>query len=166
MKKITQYALTLFCTLLPLHAQELDSTYDTKSLVAVEGNYNFNDKSNAYTHFGVKVGAESKEYRIFLAAREYESEEVGEFYAYGVELQYLFNFSRYANLYVGINGGITNLQESDDDSYLKYYGGDVGVNFHISSLVDIEAGARNSEIDGLKSLQIGYVSCIIKYNMD
>jgi len=163
MKNIKRLALSLLLSVIALQAQ--GDLYETKSLVAIEGGYNFNDNSTIERVYGFKVGAESKDNRIFLAARHYDL-TTENFYAYGVEFQHFLNFSKYVNLYVGISGGVAHIQESNKKIYKEYYGGDMGFNFHLHQFVDFEAGIKTIKIERLKSPSIGYVSCIIKYNMD
>jgi len=166
MKNIKRYATSLLFTVMALHAEVKNDPYETKSLIAIEGGYSFESKSDTNRNFGVKVGAQSNNYRIFLGARKIENAPQEAIYAYGVDLEHLFNFSKYVNLYMGISGGAANIEEESSNKYKKYYGGDVGLNFHLDKLVDFETGARTLKIESMENISLGYVSIIIKYNMN
>ncbi|WP_321777596.1 outer membrane beta-barrel protein [Sulfurimonas sp.] len=133
---------------------------------------------------GLKIGAESQNYRFFLAARVYDAGEFDYARTYGVELQYKFNFSKFANMYIGVNFGKADMRFVDtknghdntvmiDDTYL---GGDVGFNVHLGKHVDWEIGARVMSLNTSKTdagatynfdnLVTGYTSIIFKYKMD
>ncbi|MDA3907453.1 MAG: hypothetical protein PF437_00040, partial [Sulfurimonas sp.] len=102
--------------------------------------------------------------------------------AYGVELQYLLNFSKMANVYFGVNAGKVDMRYEDktnsntfkiDDTYL---GGDVGVNIHLGESADFEVGARVMSLNAtatngavkydFDNIVTGYASIIFKYQMD
>ncbi len=171
-----------------------DFIFKTKSLVGIEGGYGTFDveKSPATTNptsrhsggvAGLKIGAEGENFRIFLGVRNYFlGGEYDYFGTAGVELQYMFNFSQYANFFIGGSTGMVNgrFQLSSENFNRKfsdtYYGGDVGFNIHINKTFDLELGARliatNASDDQagttytIDHITSGYASIIIKYEMD
>lgn len=179
-----------------LMAQQSSDSYvfNSESLVGIEGGYSAFDveKNQAGTaakitkyrkgEIGLKIGAQTENYRLFLSVRNYFVSDYDYFVTYGAEVQYLFNFSKVANFFVGLNGGIL-------DSRFKvgtepasralsdpYYGGDIGFNIHTGKYVDIELGGRimASQASNTKSgitykfnnIATGYMSLIFRYQMD
>jgi hypothetical protein len=166
---------------------------DTYSLVGVEAgfssfDYERDDGSNVQRttgelmHGGIKIGAQSKNYRVFLSARYYDLTDFDYARTYGVEGQYMFNFSEIANLYIGVNAGTTDMKLIDVNNnstvkvYEPYYGGDVGANIHFGDSIDWEIGVKymtiNSTIDknsikyNFDRIITAYTSLIYKFKMD
>ena len=170
--------------------------FNINSLVGFEGSYSNFDYERVETGQpterekvslnggGLKIGAESNNYRFFLAARMYDAGEFDYARTYGAELQYLFNFASFANMYLGVNFGKADMRFVDtknghnntvkiDDTYV---GGDVGFNIHLGKHVDWEIGARamslnTSKVDSgatykFDNIITGYTSIIFKYQMD
>jgi hypothetical protein len=169
-------------------------SFKTDSLVGFEGGYTSFDvekTSNAPSEIkkyndgeaGIKIGAQTQNYRIFLSIRNYFlGGDYDYFVTYGGEFQYLFNFSKYANFFIGANAGIIDGRfsisgESESRTISDpYYGGDAGFNFHLGKTFDFEVGARVMVTDAkntknnitytFDNLVTGYASIIIKYTMD
>jgi len=167
---------------------------NTYSLVGIEGGYGSLDVEkntlsspaviNKYNmaHGGLKIGAQSKNYRVFLSARYYDADDFDYVTTYGAELQYLINMSSAVNFYIGANAGIANIKylpEGETNTRTasnSYMGGDVGVNVHLNEAVDLELGARihmldiSNTIDSVKytfdTMISGYVGVIYKFQMD
>jgi len=167
---------------------------DTYSLVGVEGGYSSFDyertdatgntkRTNGdLIHGGVKIGAQSKNYRVFLSARFFDMDDFDYARMYGIEGQYMFNFSKMANFYIGVNAGTTDMKFVDSVNnqsvkvYSPYYGGDAGFNIHFGESVDWEIGARyitinydddkNSVKYSFDHMMMGYTSVIFKFKMD
>lgn len=164
--------------------------FDIKSLVGIEAGYSSFDvqrddgtdkktKSIDLNHGGVKIGAESESFRLFLSARAFDAKEFKYARSYGVELQYLLNFSKYANLYFGAGVGKVDMKLDAGDGVKfddTYYSGDVGFNIHLGEIADWEIGARVMGINGevkdagvkykLENIVTGYTSIIFKFKMD
>lgn len=168
--------------------------FDVESLVGIEAGYSSFDveKNQANTpasitkynkgEAGLKIGAQTEHYRLFLSARNYFVSEYDYFVTYGGELQYLFNFSKAANFFIGINGGILDSRfkvpgESTSRTLSDpYYGGDVGFNIHAGEVLDIELGGRIMASDAqnrkngitykFDNIVTGYMSLIFRYQMD
>ena len=164
------------------------------SLFAIEGGYSNVDievspstasiQKNGFGNVGIKVGAESENYRMFIGARYYDAKDFNKLDTIGAEFQYKFNFSKYANFFLGANigkayvkvakkEGTTDLSADMNSGYL---GGDAGFNIHASELVDLELGARYMHLDeqvtqagqnyDFSSFVTAYASIIIKWKMD
>jgi hypothetical protein len=193
-KGIYGVALSALLATTTLMAGTSEYEVDTYSLVGIEGGYSSFDyeRTNAagntkrtngdLLHGGVKIGAQSTNYRVFLSARFFDMDDFDYARMYGVEGQYMFNFSKMANFYIGINAGTTDMKFVDDVNnqsikvYEPYYGGDAGFNIHFGDLVDWEIGARYLTIDAdmdennikysFDHIMMGYTSVIIKFKMD
>ncbi|WP_297485085.1 hypothetical protein [Sulfurimonas sp.] len=134
-------------------------------------------------NIGIKIGAESYNYRIFLTANYYTNPDSSYDYmgTYGGELDYLLNVSSKVNLYLGVNAGIANMKFKAPNETTKrlisnpYYGADAGLNFHASKLIDLEFGARLMMLDAtnrkndvtytFNNFITAYASIIFKYEM-
>jgi len=167
---------------------------DTYSLVGVEGGYSsFEHERTAVNgdikrtksdlvYGGIKVGAQSKHYRIFFSAHFFDTDDFNYARMYGVGGQYMFNFSKFANFFVGVNAGTTDMEFIDNINnksikvYEPYYGGDLGFNIHLSNSIDWEIGAKYITINSdqkennieynFNNITTGYTSVIFKFKMD
>jgi len=164
--------------------------FNTKSLVGIEGSYNSFDVENSsglrdkakYGGVGLKIGAQTDNYRLFLSARDNFISGYDYAYSMGAEAQYMMNFSSFANFYLGAAGGYTNLRFEDSANLTRevsspYIGGDVGFNVHFGDSLDLELGGRVVKLTDSSHLQngvtynfdniiTGYMSLIFKYSMD
>ena len=113
---------------------------------------------------GVKVGAEGEEYRVFISGRMYSIDDFDSAMAFGGEFQYLIRLQETFNIFIGLNGGMIDLElessEGNRELSTAYFGGDVGVNVDISESIGIEAGVRYMHIDYDHTLQG------VTYNID
>ena len=191
MRNLKKIILATLLATTTLSAQNFSNNDDTYSLVALETSYNSfdidNDDSSAnididnFASAGIKIGAQTKEYRIFLSARYHTISDFDSAYTLGGEFQYLFNFSKYANFYLGVNAGIAEMSFDDSNNQTRtisdpYYGGDAGFNIHIKDSLDIELGARVMSLNAqniqdnvtydFNNIVSGYMSLIFKYQMD
>ena len=171
----------------PLAAGEYD--FDAHSLFAIEGgatNVNVEAPAGSYdekemANVGLKIGAEGEEYRIFLSARYYDMDDSSTLNTYGAEAQYLFNFSKPVNFFLGANAGvasvkIANSTISSERISEMYYGADAGFNIHASEMIDLEIGVRYMELQDavvlsapavqVDSIATAYASVIIKWEMN
>jgi len=192
-KKVVQKIVLAGLVLTTPLMAEFNFNKDIYSLLAFEGGYSSfdvekNDAVNPASitkydmmHAGLKIGAQSKNYRVFLSGRYYNANDFDYATTIGAELQYMFNFSSMANFYLGLNGGIVNMRFTDGGTTSRtisdpYYGGDAGFNIHLADNVDFELGARVMQIQaenkiGLISYKFdnlisGYASIVFKYKMD
>jgi len=161
----------------------------TQSLVGIEGGYNslgheqnspFNNDAYNLGSAGIKIGAQNGQYRLFVSGRYYNSKNFDYMTTLGVELQYLLNVSSGVNCFLGFNVGMANIgftrsnfKRTISDSY---YGGDLGLNFHLTESLDLEVGARVMDIEAenthnnitykFDTMISGYSSLIYKFTMD
>jgi hypothetical protein len=156
----------------------------TERTDASSSSVKFKTTDKALAHFGLKLGAENEHYRVLLSGRY--AKDTGNLFdyimSYEVEGDYLFNVSRYANIFLGIHAGATYLKFTlNGEPYSRtissgYYGGNVGVNFHATRTMDIELGTRFSLLDAsniknkvkyeVDDTLSAYCSIIFKYQMD
>jgi len=140
--------------------------------------------SKTVQNIGVKIGAESYNYRLFLTGNYYSNPDSSYDYVgtYGGQLDYLMNVSKKMNLYIGINAGVVNMKFKAPNETSKrlvsdpYYGADAGLNFHATKLIDLELGGRLMMLDAANTKDkvtytfnnfiTGYASIIFKFQMD
>lgn len=172
----------------------------TKSLVGIEGGYSSldyekgvvtNNKQGSVSlgNIGLKVGAETKDYRIFLSSAYFfdSGSQYDYLTTYGVAFQYKFNVSKVFNLYLGANSGLMNAKvRAKDANGVKetfvrtfsnsYIGGEIGTNIHLRKSIDLEFGGRvmsvqaDNTINGITyhigNIVQGYGSLIFKWQMN
>ena len=160
-----------------LVAGDIDHSSTTNSLFAVEAGYSSADvesisgtgtsKEN-FANIGLKIGAEGESYRVFLGGSSYLVPDYSYMYMYGAAAQYKFNFMKKANFFIGANVGFADLKATaaTDNTNTSYYGGDAGFNFHATKVVDLELGMRAVKLVDVDNMLTGYMSVIIKYQMD
>jgi len=183
----------LLASLLLVSTSYAKDNYSSSSLVGFEAGYsNFDVQYNnpkekeKFGIAGMKVGAETDNFRMFISARnafmDSSNVDYSSSYLYGIEFQYMFNIHEKVNFFVGANYGRMSLEFDDVTSARReyttdYIGGDTGFNFHIGNSFDLELGARLMTLDDpehtLNSITYtfddvltGYVSLIYKYQMD
>ena len=171
----------------------------SNSLVGIEGGYGslssevtdktltparYTKDSMGLSSIGLKIGAESTNYRVFLSARYNKGSDSKYDYisTYGGELQYVFNVASSTNIFVGVNAGLANLKFSvNGENFSRtisdpYLGGDLGINIHMTDAMDLELGARAMNIQAtnsknnidyaLENIISGYASLIFKFKID
>jgi len=174
------------------------SSFYSKTLIGIEGGYSNFDVEKQVSgassvikkvdagNIGIKIGAQSQNYRLFLSARYYDGSGVNYVATYGGELQYLRDFNPKIGWFFGLNTGYTDgrvstINESSSRDLSGFYaGGDIGINYHISKDYDFEIGARamfqnitdtKKDLDGnyvtykLDNIVTGYFSIIYKFDM-
>lgn len=152
---------------------------DATPLVGVElgyGNLNAGGSGHNLYAGGLKIGAKSDDYRVYLSARKLQIDDFESANAIGAELQYLIPINEKWNAFMGLNAGKigmkTNTLPAQREISTYYYGGDLGVNMALSSSVDLEIGGRlmymnythtlvNSRYN-VDSLVQGYASIVFK----
>lgn len=183
-KKLKGCALVALLIAAPLAVAKDDVT---KSLIGFEGGVSnikvetsttplVDDTFNA-THGGIKIGAESKDFRFFLNFNYLDASEFDTATTYGASLQYLLNVSQYMNVFAGVNAGRVDFRLLDSANNVTtvkdtYFGGDLGVNIHLGETMDLELGGRYMNISGktaayeVRNAVAGYGSLIFKFQMD
>jgi hypothetical protein len=176
-------------------AENLKYDTYTYSLVGIEGGYSSLDYENGTRtdntqgsvdlgHAGLKLGAETEDFRAFLSARYFfdSGNEYDYLVTYGGSLQYKFNLAKALNIFIGVNGGLANMKfRATTESFSRtlqepYIGGDIGTNIHLGEYADLELGARIMSIQAdntienvtyhVGSIVNGYASIIFKWQMD
>jgi len=178
----------------PLMAGSSEYLYDTYSLVGIEGGYSSLDVERSDTispasqkkynlpHIGLKIGAQTEHYRVFLNARYYSDSDFDYMTTYGGEIQYMFNAFDSANIYMGVGAGVANIRflpagEPNTRTLSEpYFSGDVGTNIHLTKSSDLEIGGRFMSMSATNTINnitykfdnliTGYVSYIFKFKMD
>jgi hypothetical protein len=117
----------------------------------------------------LKLGAESRHYRVFVDSRYWYTDELKSAYTIGGALQYLIRPTEVFNFFLGVNAGVINTV--DDPKSDTYYGLDAGINLDVAENFGIEVGARVATTDTDKELRAetiyqGYVSAIFKFTSD
>jgi len=197
-KSLSKVVLATMIATVPLAADNY--SYDTYSLFAIEGGVtnvsierddanNLDIDKEALPNIGLKIGAQGNDFRAFFSARYYNGDDFTKLMTAGGELQYLFNFSKAANFFIGANAGQAFIDVGGDaDKDIPsmsitstYYGGDAGFNIHATELIDIEIGAKYMVLDvdedrfntsgasinyKMDSMVTGYASVIFKWQMN
>ncbi len=200
MKKKIVTALTGLMIASSVYAGQSDPyAFKVDSLVGIEGGMGSFDmernqpgapvatKTYNKALVGLKIGAQTENYRAFFGIRNYFMDGSDYFLTYGGELQYMFNFSKYANFFVGLNAGMLDArfkiggEVTTRDISDPYFGGDLGFNIHATDSIDIELGGRIITTDAestqndasgkltrykIDNIVTGYASIIFKYQMD
>jgi len=191
MKKTILKAITTLGLLSTVTLSASSYTYNTRSLVGIEGGYNTFDVENVSTAvretkkfagLGLKIGAQTDNYRLFLSARNSFIDGYDYALTFGAEAQYLMNFSSFMNMYIGASTGYATMRFVDSNSLSRevaspYFGGDVGFNVHLGDELDFEIGGRivkladsshtqNAITYNFDNIVSGYMSLIFKYSMD
>jgi len=151
------------CMVLLLQAKDDDYIYNTDSLVAFESGYSFFD-SNSDANVGLKIGAQTNNYRVYLNANEIQVSKSIDQALFGTQIEYMFNFSKIASFYVGADLGYA--KRSDKTDYNSYIGAEAGFDFHIDKRFDIQAGARSIKVKDLDTTNSAFMAVVIKYDMD
>jgi hypothetical protein len=194
MKKLFSTIIVVsLITVSSLVAEVSEYQVDTYSLVGFEGGMSSLDvekddtvnpaiiQKHNFAHGGVKIGAQSENYRLFLSGRYYNAADFDYVTTFGAELQYMFHFSSLANFYLGANTGLANMRFTDGGTTSRtisdpYVGGDAGFNIHLGESTDFEIGTRIMSIQAqnkigsvtykFDSIVTAYASIIFKYKMD
>ena len=199
MKKILKtLAVVTTALTVSLAAGESKTSYDdnwgVKSVIGFEGGFGksqteITDQSIIDTtpiSAGIKVGAEGQEYRILLNTRYYFMEKTELALSVGATVQYLFRFTDWGNLFLGVEAGGSTFrfryspssggEATAETGFQLYYGGNAGLNFDFGDTVGLEVGGRymamdNSITNNGSTIKIpyvaqGYASIMFKYVMD
>ncbi len=193
MKKVILSTLIATSSLMAGSSYQSSIFSNIDSLVGIEAGYSGLDvekiqansskisKYNMY-HGGLKIGAQSDDFRFLLGMRYYGADDFDYATTYGAELQYLINVAPIMNIFIGVNAGIINMRYLPDDEPQSrtisdpYFGGDVGMNFHLGKRIDLELGARFMTFDAentksdttyiFDNMITGYTSLIFRFEMD
>lgn len=194
MKKLMGSALLLASVYVSAGENYFQDEWDAKGLLALEGavgtaqakqtepnpsgGYHVIDnKYQAAFAGGLKLGGESRLYRIYLSGRYHMVNDYDGVVTLGGELQYLIRAGEHFNIFLGVNGGQLVAQTTKDTTEYTfrsaYAGGDLGVNIDISDNFGLELGARgmktladSNEVGAISFLVEGYASLVFKFTGD
>ncbi len=189
--KIKSLVLMLLLGLTPMFGESKIFDKKSYSLIGIEAGYNsfdvyamdksgasIFDKKTNFSHAGIKIGAQTQDYRLFLSARYNKINNFDYAYMIGVELQYLINISKEINFFLGVNTGMADMKHADKDGFVRsisdsYFGGDLGINFHLDETMDLELGVKLIELSATNlknditytydSIVTTYISIIFKF---
>jgi len=175
----------------PLAASEY--SFDSHSLFAIEGGVSNlsgdvstgatsnNVQEKKFGHVGLKLGAETEDFRAFIDGRYYFADEFSTLSTAGASLQYKFNFTEPVNYFIGANAGMAHMKIKADginpsaSTTTSYIGADTGFNFHAAQNIDLELGLRyihlNDELTQanttytFNSITSAYASVIFRFKM-
>ena len=173
-----------------------DSAYYSSPLVGIElglssiksetyttSNTSYSSNNNNVGFTGLKIGAETKHYRIFLNSNYYiDNNDIYDYFiTYGIQGQYLFDVSSNFDLFIGLEGGLANINfKLANENFSRsvtdtYIGADAGINIKTEDF-DIEFGGRVLGLDAeninnnvvYKHNRVSsiYLSLIFKYDKD
>ncbi len=186
LKKVLLGSLVIGSSLMANGSEYL---YNTKSLVGFEGGFGginvkgapINDGYVDIGHGGVKIGAQTEDYRLFLSGRYFAGNDFNKITTLGAELDYMFHVASFLDFYLGVNGGLVSIDYDDVANVNReisdvYYGGQLGAKLIVTDWLDLDLGARlmsiqventqNSITYSFDDIVSGYVSVIFKYEMD
>ncbi|MBU0721823.1 hypothetical protein KJ877_10805 [bacterium] len=192
--RLAKITLATLLTASALAADSSDYRFHTSSLIGFEGGYSSMDvernngitaattQNHKFSHGGIKIGAQTEEYRLFLSGRYYVIDGFDYVSTMGAEFQYMINFSSAANIFLGVNTGLASMKFTPTGETTSrtvsdpYVGADAGLNIHLGESVDFELGARvlnlqaentkNSIVYKFDNLISAYASIIFKYQID
>lgn len=144
------------------------SDWDATPLIGIEGGGVIGHTPGSFTESnengvsgGVKLGAESDEYRAYISGRLYDVGDLDYMQSVGLEVQYLIPLNDSMNVFLGGNGGWIRLNGNTGTESRGYFGGDVGVDLDINDKFGLEVGYRLSKIDDAGSKYgVQYISNI------
>jgi hypothetical protein len=150
--KITVVALAFVAVSAFANSNNSQGSSDVYSLIGIEGGYNsssvnhFGSSSKAvnFSHVGLKLGAQTQSYRLFLNLRGYMSSDFKNTSSFGIEGQYMFAHFKVLDLFLGAGAGMMYMttKESSFSFDHSYYSGEAGLNFHIAPMFDLAVGGR------------------------
>jgi len=192
MKKVLSSALLLASVTVSAGENYFSNEWDAKGLIAIEGaggsmsltkqngSAIASDDNTGAGSVALKLGGESKFYRLFidgryymLDANDYESSKA---VSVGVQLDYLIRAGEHFNIFMGLNGGgiyskfqntgTPSVQHTNQDGYV---GAQAGVNIDIIDNLGIELGGRakyvftDDDVVAISNAYEGYVAIVFKF---
>jgi hypothetical protein len=168
--------------------------WDAKGLLAIEvagGSFDLSqkndsaitiDESTSAGSISLKLGGETKFYRLFLSGTYYQfdapftTESTAA--SLGLQVDYLIRAGEHFNIFLGLNGGVirTDFQGTDTGSGIpyetntdNYAGGQAGVNIDIVDNLGVELGVRARHVFtadntySIENMYEGYGSIVYKF---
>ena len=192
MKKILSSAILLASVTAGAGENYFSNEWDAKGLIAIEGSggsMNLKqqngssiaaDDSTGAGSLALKLGGESRYYRLFVEGRYYmldadgfKSSKAG---SLGLQIDYLIRAGEHFNIFMGLNGGaIYSEFQTDgtvDNKFVNqngYAGAQAGVNIDIIDNLGVELGVRakhvftDDDTYAISSSYDGYVALVFKF---
>ena len=194
LKKIIGSAILLAGMTASASENYFANEWDAKGLIAIEvggGSFDFSqksasvitvDESKSAGSISLKLGGETKFYRLFLSGTYYQFDAPlttkSTASSLGLQVDYLIRAGEHFNIFLGLNGGIisTDFQGEDTGSGIpyeantdNYAGGQAGVNIDIVDNLGLELGVRAKHVFtaedtySIQNMYEGYGSIVYKF---
>ena len=196
LKKVLSSAMILVAMNASAGENYFDNEWDAKGLIAIEGaggamnlvNQNATsistDDSTGAGSVALKMGGESKYYRLFIEGRYFlmdaDGYETSKAASLGVQIDYLIRAGEHLNIFMGLNGGgiYSKFQENPSSSTTSspqftnqdaYAGVQAGVNIDIIDNLGIELGLRakhvftDPDVVSISNMYDGYAAIVFKF---
>ena len=196
MKKVLSSAILLASVAAGAGENYFSNEWDAKGLIAIEGSGGSmsltqqnastitTDDSTGAGSVALKLGGESKYYRLFLEGRYYMLDASGfessKAASLGLQVDYLIRAGEHFNIFMGLNGGgiyskfeekkvsgsTSSNQHTNQDGYV---GAQAGVNIDIIENLGIELGGRakyvftDDDVYAISNAYEGYVAIVFKF---
>ena len=171
MKKIVATILTAGLMTSSLSAGSFDREPAYTALAGVElgytrVNYDYGAQLNNTSNSvwmpvgGIKVGAESEDYRAFISGKYFYDTDRDYDYitTYGAEFQYKFHPAKVFDIFIGGDVGVANIKwRANGETFARtistgYFGGEMGLNFHFDEKFDLELAGRVLSLDATNTI--------------
>ena len=196
LKKVLSAAILLAAVNASAGENYFANEWDAKGLIALEGaggsaNLIYKDSDTIYAtetepigSVSLKLGGESKHYRLFLAGTYYQLDapdtSKSTAGSLGLQVDYLIRAGEHFNIFMGLNGGLmyTNFEydvlgiTTYDSNTDAYYGGQAGVNIDIIDSLGVELGIRGkyvstaNDVYTIDNMIEGYAAIVFKFTGD
>ena len=192
MKKVLSSAILLACVTASAGENYFSNEWDAKGLIAIEGSGGSMslvnqdttgitvDDSTGAGSVALKLGGESRYYRLFVEGRYYMLDASGyessKATSLGLQVDYLIRAGEHFNIFMGLNGGgiFSNFQKQGTPSVQytnkdAYIGAQAGVNIDIIDNLGIELGVRtkhaftDNNVTAITNAYEGYVAIVFKF---
>ncbi len=201
LKKVLSSAILLAAVNASAGENYFDNEWDAKGLIAIEGaggsaNLIKNDTSvtpsvattdsTSSGALSLKLGGESKHYRLFLAGTYYMLDapsgvDEASAASLGLQIDYLIRAGEHFNIFMGLNGGymftdfevdVGKDQTTSETNSDAYAGAQVGVNIDIIDSLGVELGGRykhvysGNNVAAIDNMYEGYAAIVFKFTGD
>ena len=194
LKKVLSAAVLLAAVNASASENYFANEWDAKGLIALEGSGGsmnliekdpttiYDSETVAAGSVSLKLGGESKHYRLFLAGTYYQLDDSTRItdstaFSLGLQVDYLIRAGEHFNIFMGLNGGLMNTNfEYDvagvttyDNNTDAYYGAQAGVNIDIIDTLGVELGVRGkyvataNDVYTIDNMYEGYASIVFKF---
>ncbi len=192
LKKVLSSAILLAAMNASAGENYFANEWDAKGLVAIEGaggsmtmaTQNLTsiaaEDSTGAGSVALKLGGESKYYRLFVDGRYYMLDASGfessKAASLGMQIDYLIRAGEHFNIFMGLNGGgifsefqdtsVPSVKHTNKDGYL---GAQAGVNIDIIENLGVEVGARakyvfaEDDVYAISNIYEGYAAIVFKF---